>query len=427
MQDPAFSDLDVALRLAVAALAGLAVGLEREWSGHATGPSARFAGVRTFFLLGAVGGIAGWLSTGPSPALAVALIAVAGAFVVAAYVMAAGRAPEAIDGTTEAAAILILAVGIMAGRGSIQVASGLAAVMVLALGEKDTIRRFIGTIDAPEMRAALQFSVLALVVLPLLPAGPYGPLDAIRPRMIWTVVLRFSAVNFAGFLARKALGDHRGDFLTGALGGLISSTAVTLAFARASRRYPERTDSLALGTLAACTVLVPRVTAIILALNAGFVAAAAAALAPVFVVGAAGVVLMRPRAAVAGADGAEAGPRNPLDLGQALRMALAFQAVLMVITFLQVRFGEVGVLGGAALAGLTDVDALTLSMARIAGGADGGLRVAAAGLLVGVVANTALKTGLAMGLGSPAYRRRVAPGMMGLLAAGLLGLAIAWR
>lgn len=427
MQDPVFSDLDVAIRLAVAALAGLAVGLEREWSGHATGPAARFAGVRTFFLLGAVGGVAGWLSTGPSPALAVTLVAVAGAFVVAAYVMASRRAPEAIDGTTEAAAILILAVGIMAGRGSIQVASGLAAVMVLALGEKDAIRRFVGTIDAPEMRAALQFSVLALVVLPLLPAGPFGPFDAIRPRMIWTVVLLFSAVNFAGYLARKALGDHRGDFLTGALGGLVSSTAVTLAFSRASRRHPERADSLALGTIAACTILVPRVLAIIVALNAGLAGPAVVALGPVFLAGAVGVLLMRPKAVAAGDDEAEAGPQNPLDLGQALRMALAFQAVILAITFLQARFGNVGVLGGAALAGLTDVDALTLSMARIADGTDGAMTVATTGLVVGVVANTALKTGLAMGLGSPAYRRRVAPGMVALLVAGLLGLAIAWR
>jgi uncharacterized membrane protein YhiD involved in acid resistance len=117
MQDPPLSELDIAIRIAVAALAGLAVGLEREWSGHATGPAARFAGVRTFFLLGAVGGITGWLSTGPSTALAVTMLGVAGAFVVAAYIMASRRAPEEIDGTTEVAAILILAVGILAGRG----------------------------------------------------------------------------------------------------------------------------------------------------------------------------------------------------------------------------------------------------------------------------------------------------------------------
>lgn len=426
MQDLSVTDFDIAIRLAVAALAGLAVGLEREWSGHATGPAARFAGVRTFFLLGAVGGVAGWLSTGPSTALAVTLIGVAGAFIVAAYVMASRRAPEAIDGTTEAAAILILAVGIIAGRGSIQVASGLAAVMVLALGEKDTIRRFVERIDAPELRAAFQFSVLALVVLPLLPVGPFGPLDTIRPRMIWTVVLLFSAVNFAGYLARKALGDHRGDFLTGSLGGLVSSTAVTLAFARASRRHPERTDSLALGTLAACTVLVPRVVAIILALNTGFAGPAGLALAPVFLAGAVGLLLMRPKALIAGDDAAEAGPRNPLDLGQALRMAIAFQAVILGITLLQSRFGDLGVIGGAALAGLTDVDALTLSMARIAGGTDG-TATATTGLVVGVVANTALKTGLAIGLGSPAYRRRVLPGMVALLVAGVIGLAIARR
>ncbi len=418
------NQLDVALDLAVAALAGLAVGLEREWSGHATGPGARFAGVRTFFLLGAIGGVVGWLSDGVSVGLAVALLGVTGSLVVGAYLMAARRGAEDVDGTTEAAAILVLAIGVLAGRGMLQLASGLAAVTVLALGEKDTIRRFIARIEATEMRAALQFAVMALVVLPLLPAGPFGPFDAIRPRLIWTVVLLFSALNFAGYLARKSLGDAHGYFVTGALGGLISSTAVALSFARLSRRRPERAAGLALGVVAACTVLVPRVAAITAALNPGFFPRAALALAPMLLVGILASVVGRPPGAEDHEEDED--PRNPLELGQAIRMAVAFQAVLVAIEFARDRFGDQGVVAAAMLAGLTDVDALTLSMARIA--TDPASTVSAGqGLVAGIVANTVLKTALCVGLGGPGFRRWVVPRMVALALAGLLGFAIVSR
>lgn len=419
------NQLDVAINLAVAGLAGLAVGLEREWSGHATGPGARFAGVRTFFLLGAIGGVVGWLSEGVSVALAVALLTVAGLLVVGAYLMAARRAAEDIDGTTEAAAILVLAIGVLAGRGLLQLASGLTAVTVLVLGEKDTIRRFVARIEAAEMRAALQFAVLALVVLPLLPEGPFGPFDAIRPRMIWTVVLLFSALNFAGYLARKSLGDTHGYLITGALGGLVSSTAVSLSFARLSRRQPERAAALAFGVVAACTVLIPRVVAITAVLNPGFLPRVALALTPMLLVGILACVLGRPKGA-AESDERDEAPRNPLALGHAIRMAIAFQLVLIVIEFARARFGDQGIVTAAVLAGLTDVDALTLSMARVA--ADPASAASAGqGLLAGVVANTVLKSVLGVGLGGPSFRGRLVPRMVALTLAGLVGLVIASR
>jgi uncharacterized membrane protein (DUF4010 family) len=307
----------------------------------------------------------------------------------------------------------------------LQVASGLTAVTVLALGEKDAIRRFVAGIDSHEMRAALQFAVLALVVLPLLPAGPFGPYGAIRPRMIWTVVLLFSALNFAGYLARKTLGASRGSLVTGALGGLVSSTAVTLAFSRSSRSHPERAAPLALGVVAACTVLVPRVAAITAALNPDFFPRVALGLLPMLVVGVVAVLVGR-RRLVDGDDEAVETPRNPLDLGQAIRMAIAFQAVLLVIEFARARFGGQGVLAAAVLAGLTDVDALTLSMSRLASSPDA-VVTAARGLVAGIIANTVLKTGLALTVGSAPFLRHLVPRMGAILVAGLLGFAIVSR
>ncbi len=409
--------LTLVRNLAVAGLVGLAVGIEREWSGHATGPNARFAGIRTFLLLGLTGGVAGLLAGTEGRALAVVLLAIAGALIVAAYVLAARRVPEAIDGTTEAAAILVLGVGVLAGLGSIRIASGVAAVMVLALSEKDALRRFIERVDAAELRGAFQFAVLALVVLPLLPEGPYGPAGAIRPRMLWMVVLLISGVNYLGYLARRLVGEARGYVIAGGLGGMISSTAVTLAFARASRREPEHARALGQGTIAASVVLVPRVLAVALALNPGFVPKAALALAPILLVGVISLALGH-RSAGGGGGNSVPASRNPLELGQAIRMAILFQVVLTGVELARARFGDPGVLAGAAVAGLTDVDALTLTMSRVAQRVDL-VTLAAQALAIGVVANAVLKSIAAMVLGHPDFRRRAVPGLLGMAVVGV--------
>lgn len=409
------NELDIALRIAIAGLAGLAVGVEREWSGHATGPDARFAGVRTFLLLGAIGGIAGWLSDSGATALAVGLVAAAGTLAVAAYFAATRRQPDQVDGTTEVAAVMVLAIGVMAGRGYFAIAGGAAATVLLFLSEKASIRRFIETIEDREIRAAFHFAVLSLVVLPVLPAGPFGPFDAIRPRMIWSVVLIFSALNFAGYVARRVLGEAKGFLVTGALGGLISSTAVTLNYARRSRLEPHHATALAAGTVAASAVLIPRILAVTLALNPAFTPRAALWLAGMLVA-AAGMTLFAATRPQATSHDHPAETANPLQLGTAIKMALAFQVVLVGIEYLRAWFGEVGVFAGAGLAGLTDMDALTMSMSRLA--RDPGMtETAAAALVIGVVANTTLKATAAALLGDASYRRKVVPAL-GVMAAG---------
>ena len=268
-------ELVIPLRLALAGLAGLAVGIEREWSGHATGPGARFAGVRTFLLLGLLGGVAGWLISERLAPVASVLLAGGAALAIVAYVTAS-RASGNPDGTTEAAALLVLAVGTLCGMGHGRLGSGIAAVAVVALAEKSRIQGLVRRIGEVELRAALQFAVLALVVLPLLPTGPYGPYDAIRPRDLWTVVLIFSGLNFLGYIARRAIGRERGYGVAGLLGGMVSSTAVTFTFSRESRRSPADAGPLGLGIVAACTVLLARV----LVVTAVLTPAGAARLAP---------------------------------------------------------------------------------------------------------------------------------------------------
>ena len=415
-------DLDTAGHLGVAALAGLAVGIEREWSGHATGPAARFAGARTFLLLGMLGGLAGWLTAAGLALLGGLVLGGAIALTVAAYVAAARHGDAAVEGTTEVAALTVLALGAVAGLGYPLLTSGAVAIMVLALVEKTRIQQTIHRIGQREITAALQFAVLALVILPLLPVGPYGPLDSIRPRALWAIVLLFSGINFAGYIARRSVGESRGFPVTGMLGGLVSSTAVTLAFSRTSRDEPALAPPLATGVLAACTVLLLRVALVTTLLNPPVTAALAWYLLPPLVVGAVMVTFALLRAKPDHTETARS--ESPLGLWSSLKMAVAFQLVLTLIPLVQQTWGVTGVLASAALLGATDLDALTLSMCRIAAGGDGAA-LAAEGIAIGILVNTAVKLGITLVLGSIPFRRWASTGLVALGAASALGLWLA--
>jgi uncharacterized membrane protein (DUF4010 family) len=402
------------LGLIAAALGGAAVGLERQWSGHADGPAARFAGIRTFAMLGAIGGLSGWLWTQGVTSLAVVLCAGAVAITAAAYVAASRRE---IDGTTEVAALVVLAAGVIAGMGLLRVASGIVAVEVLLLVEKSRLHSLAHRIDDVALRAGVRFAVMALVVLPLLPEGPFGPSGGIRPRQLWLLVLFFSGLSFIGYVLQRFVGAERGYLVSGATGGLISSTNVTFTFARTSRSEPGHARSLAFGAVAANAVLYVRVIAATAVLNAMLLPAVLRYLAAPAVIAAAGAV-----AGVRLRRGGVVGPtttsRNPLQLGAALQMAAIFQIVLLIVHLVRTRFGQAGVLTTAAVLGLTDVDALTVSMARgVAQSAS--IETAALAIAVGILANTVLKLAVALIFGSAPFR---------VIAAGvllLIGLASA--
>jgi uncharacterized membrane protein (DUF4010 family) len=412
--------LEIAAKVALAGVTGLAVGIEREWSGHASGPRARFGGVRTFLMLGLTGGIGGWLAAGGWIAIGAALVGSAALLAVLAYYVAAQQTGDR-DGTTETAALLVLATGSLCGLGYGSIGSGIAAVAVLALAEKSRIQRLIRRIGEPELRAALRFAVLAVVVLPLLPPGPFGPYDAIRPRELWTIVLIFSGLNFLGYLARRAVGPERGYGIAGLLGGLVSSTAVTLSFSRESRSSPLYSSSLALGVVGACTVVIPRVLVITLVLSPAVAGHLTGYLAAPTLIGGGFVAYALARSRP-GAGRSGAPDSSPLRLLSAIKMVFAFQVVLLTVPLVQHLWGEAGVLGSAAVLGLTDMDALTYSMARL--GVAETVPLAARAIAVGILSNTALKLLLVLGLGSPGFRRTAAPGLVALATGLVVGLWI---
>lgn len=418
-------DLESARNLGVAVLAGLAVGIEREWSGHATGPSARFAGARTFLLLGLIGGVAGWLASKGFLGFGMVLLGGGGALAVAAYVMAARRSPGDVEGTTEVAALAVIALGAVSGLGSPLLTSAATSLLVLALAEKTRIHDVIKRIGERELGAALRFAVLALVILPLLPTGPFGPFGSIRPRALWSVVLFLSGLTFAGYVSRRALGTAAGYGLTGLLGGVVSSTAVILSFANQSRRDPSSSSALARGALGAAAVTIPRVIVILIALDLALAEAALTSYAPMLLLSLAVIALVLRRPGTPTSTSTEqADTRSPLRLGSAMRMALVLQAVLIAVPLAQQTWGVTGVLASAAILGMTSTYALVVAMTALTPDPDG-RALAMQALAIGVTTGMAFKLTVGLAAGSGAFRLRLAPGLLLLGGAAVLGYYLA--
>ena len=390
--------LTAAFRLAIAALIGLGVGLERQWSGHAAGPDARFAGLRTFLMLGLLGGVAGLAARDGHELLAAALAGAGAALSIVAYVMFVRQPGADRDGTTETAAILVVALGVLAGAASWLLAAGAGSLVVLALNEKKRLHGAVSHVQQEELRAALQFAVLALVVLPVLPEGPFLGWVALRPRALWMIVLLFSAINFAGFLARRTTSEGRGYLLTGLLGGLISSTAVTFGFARYSRQFPSAAAALAAGPAGLIGALV------VAAAwrfgdrweDGGQVTAPVSWLAP--------------------------DEKNPLRLLVAIRLALIFQLAMIAITFARNAWAVKGLYGTSVVLGLTDVDALTVSMSTAT--TEILPAIAARAIAIGILANTVVKLGISAAVGSARYRLIACGVLLAMAAATALALTL---
>lgn len=404
--------------LVVAALGGAVVGLERQWSGHAEGPAARFAGIRTFSLLGLVGGVTGTLAAAGHAPAAITVAVGAVALVVAAYV-AASRTD--VDGTTEVAALVVLAAGILAGSGALALASGVTVFTGLVLSEKSRLHGFAARLDATDFGAGLRFAAMATIILPLLPEGPLGPPPGVHPRELWALVLFFSGLSFLGHIARHAVSPRHAHWIAGALGGLVSSTSVTLTFARLSREQPASARSLAVGALAANTMLMPRVVAATAVLHAPL----AMALVPWLALPAILLTLATTLGArrLGGSTSRPAADASPLRVAAALQMALLFQGVLFAVDTARRWYGAAGVFTSAAGLGVTDVDALTMTMARSVAPALG-VEVAARAVVIGILANTVLKAAIAAAVGRGGFRL-IAGGALSAVAA--LLTASLWR
>lgn len=408
-------------RLAAALLIGFLIGLDRERA-EIRKHRPLFAGVRTFPLIALSG------------ALSILLLDTVGSWlVIASFLMVSGvvlisylrtSAAGNVGSTTEVAALATFLLGCLAGRGDLMLAAASGVVVAVLLAAKPRLERFSLAITPEELAAVLELAVITVIVLPLLPSRGYGPGGVLNPRNIWLVVVLVCALSFSGFVATRLLGEKRGFLVSGLAGGLVSSTAVTLATAQRTRdtrqapRLAAAAVALASGVMAVRMIflagtidvkMLPRLAPPLLAM-----AAAAALLA---------FLLQRGSAPAAASDGAPL--PNPFSLKAALTFGAIYAVTLIALDAAKRHLGPGGIFAAAAAGGLVDVDAVTIALARAGPHAEGGWRQPAAAVILAAVVNTAVKALISVVSGSGRFRILAAGSLALMGAAGLAaGLAM---
>ena len=407
-------DLTLLYRLALALAIGLIVGLERGWKTRAEHGGMRLAGIRTFALAGLFGGATAALAEGsPILVLAAGLVAI-GALIAAGYVLNV-RATQDYGLTTELALLTTYALGAGAVLGLAFEAAAAAIVMSLVLGFKAEVHRVVEGLERHELLATLQLLLIAAVLVPLLPNRDIGPWNALNPRTVGMLVLLIAGLSYLGYFAVRVLGPRLGVLLTALFGGLSSSTAITVAYARRARVLPTHAPLLGAGIALAAATMVPRLAIEIAVVNATILAD----LWPTFLVLAAVPLLLLARVAFGkqrAQPDTEIALGNPLQLRTALTFGVLLSVLFVAAAALQEQLGDAGIYMTAAVAGLVDVDAVGLALARGAGrGIDAA--VAERAIVVAVLVNTASKAALAAALGGGAMLRTAAATLLAALAA----------
>ena len=414
------------LGFAIALALGALIGVERERKKRA-GELAS-GGLRTFALLAETGAIAAWLSTIPgSPWVFIAGGALVTALVIAGYFMEVRARPGSIGLTSEIAGLVTYLLGGAVLFGEPELAAALAIATTAVLAFKEPLHGLVERVGRDDLEAGLKLLLATFVVLPVLPDRAVDPWGVLNPYTMWWLVILISAMSFLGYVATRLLGAERGLLVTGIAGGLVSSTAVTLGFARQSReREAQPAAAMAAGLLLAWAVMFARVGVAVAVVYRPLLAPL---LAPMCVMGgitlAFALTLARRRS---GARAVSIAPevrlKNPFSLLASIRFGLVFAAVLLVVELARRYLPAGGVYVVAALAGTTDVDAITLSMAGLAEGG-GSLEVAARAIVIAVLSNTFAKCGLVLALASPELRRRVALATALIMASGAAALLVA--
>jgi uncharacterized membrane protein (DUF4010 family) len=404
-------------QLAVALGLGLLVGLQRESQDSA------LAGVRTFPLITVLGTLAAWLAQAFGGwALGAAWLALAAVIFVGKR--AEMRDPEAGPGlTTEVAMLLMFGVGayLTVGDWAVAVAIGGGAAVLLQF--KGQLHGIVDRLGEQDLKAIMQFALISLVILPVLPDRAYGPYQVLNPRNIWLMVVLIVGLSLSAYIVYKFFGERAGVVLGGALGGAISSTATTVSYARRTAGAPEHSRAAAVVIIIASAISLVRIGVLVVTVAPSLLRAAAPPLGLLLAALAVGALALWWRGR--GKDGELPPPGNPSELKSALLFALLYALVLLGVAFARDKFGNSGLYVVAGISGLTDVDAITLSTARLVGesrlGADAAWRL----IVLAALANLVFKAGVVAALGHRELLKRVVIFFGATLAIGAL-LIVAW-
>ncbi|MFD1488827.1 MgtC/SapB family protein [Ancylobacter vacuolatus] len=441
--------MEILQRMALAIAIGALVGVERHWRERDEDEGSRTAGIRTYTLIGMLGGLAGLLEqllAGAGQAAAPPGLVLVGFLVTLTAVFALfqyreGVAEHRFSATAVVAAMLTFALGALALIGDTMLASAGGVVLAVILASREFLHRAIRRLRWVELRSALILLTLAFVLRPIVPTEPIGPFGGVSPAKILIMAIVLAAISFCGYIAVRLLGATRGELVAGTIGGLISSTATTIANARRSRQSPA-VRALAAGAVSAGGVSLLRtgflVVAVLPSLAERLLLPLAAGAAVMF----AGALVLARASAPAQDREAEGQPKNPapgnpapgnsepgnsepgnsepgnpFDLASVFKMALLLVGVAFAARVASQLWGDGGLYAASALAGLADVDAVTVTVAGMLPTLDPAVAARALGLAV--LANMLAKAAYAALLGTRAFALALAgASALALLAAG---------
>lgn len=403
--------------LAIALGLGLLVGLQKQ---RAESP---LAGLRTFALVTWAGAMAALVGQATTHWVVVGGLLAVAALMVTGNAVLMRSSPEADPGqTTESAIVLMYLIGalVVVGPREVAIVGGSATAILLHLREE--LHTWVDRLSDRDVRAIMQFVLISLVILPVLPDQAFGPYAVVNPRQVWWMVVLIVGLNLVGYASFRLMGANAGTVLAGVLGGVISSTATTMSYARLTREKAGKDATAAVVVWIASGVVFIRILVEIAAVSPPFLRVAAGPICLMLVLFSM-VTAMVWKTATAPSD-TPLEPVNPTELRPAILFGLLYAVVLLVVAAAQDLMGDAGLFAAAALSGLTDVDAITLSTARLVSTErltpDVGWRL----VLIAALSNLAFKLLLAGTLGSRAFARRL--GGLGLVAIAAGGLLLAF-
>jgi uncharacterized membrane protein (DUF4010 family) len=409
------------LNLAVALLLGAIIGLERGWDARDQKSGERIAGIRTFALVGLLGGISAVLAKEITewafPVLLVSVVAMA--------IVAYSERLEHIRNfsiTGMVGMVLTFCFGAVAVAVDPVIATAAAVVTAIILDNKEEIHGWVNKLKEHELDAALKLLLISVVMLPLLPNEKMGPGGVLNPREIWWMVVMIASISFVGYFAIRVAGTRKGILFTSLFAGLSSSTALTLHFARQASKFPELNAQFASGILIACGTMFPRILVYCLVINRDLLPSL---IWPVVVMTA---LLYGPALLIWRRNNRHTQVsqptlnQNPLDLTSALVFGVLLTAILLLGEFLGNWLGDAGIYVLAATSGIADVDAITLSLTRMSNN-NLAMSTAVIGIVIAAATNNLVKSALASFIGNRQTGLLVGVPMVLSLGAGLL---VAW-
>ena len=410
--------------LILSASLGALIGMIRQWGEQqdANKSDDRFAGLRTFVLWSLIGYTAALISATDAAYCFVAALVMVGLHLVLHGI--ASESSHSIGYTTAAAALLTVFLGGLVYWNHLLLAVMLAALTMLVLGLKQKSHYWTSRFTAEDIRSTLQFVAVTGVVLPLVPNQGYGPYQAINPSSLWLMVVLISGLGFIGYLLIRILGPRAGVVLTGLVGGLASSTATTLAFSRESKVYPKLSAGFALAIVMACNIMLVRVIIILGFIYPQFILAL---WRPVLVLAAPGLIY----ALSVGLFGNKTiqdteipNLKNPLGLSVAIKFGLIYGIISILVKVFSSSELSDELLALSFVSGLTDMDAIALSIAHNLKDGRISIQLASQAVVLAAIANTVLKASLVMAIGSNQLRQHVAVALGATVLAGIGALLL---